>query len=52
MSAKPILEVTGKDLLNKFLTPTAVPSRFVSVNEKTNLANLGNEYPWLNTTVS
>ncbi|RWS08503.1 ATP-citrate synthase-like protein [Dinothrombium tinctorium] len=47
MSAKAIHEATGKRLLNKFLNGTANVSRFVSVDESTNLNNLPNEHPWL-----
>ena len=51
MSAKAIREALGKDLLNRFLMPNSqvIPSRFVSVNEKTNLIDLANQHPWLQT---
>jgi len=51
MSAKAVREASGKDLLNRFLAATAIPSRFVSVDEKTNLKDLGNQYPWLTSQV-
>ncbi|KAI2804006.1 hypothetical protein BLOT_008146 [Blomia tropicalis] len=47
MSAKAIREASGKDLLNRFLNQTASISRFVSVDEKTNLNDLANQHPWL-----
>ena len=48
MSAKAIYEATGKDLLNRFLNHTSATAYFVSVNEKTNLADLTIHHPWLN----
>lgn len=47
MSAKAIQEATGKELLNKFLNSTAIRSRFVSVDEKTNLNDLFQQISWL-----
>lgn len=52
MSAKAVSEACGKDLLNRFLSGTANNSRFVSVNEKTNLNDLSIEHPWLTREVS
>lgn len=49
MSAKAIKEATGKRLLNQSLQKTAITSRFVSVDETTNLNDLANQYSWLKT---
>ena len=47
MSAKAIREANGKDILNRFLDSVASHSKFVSVDEHTNLADLANQHPWL-----
>lgn len=49
MSAKAIREATGKDLINRKLTPgsKAAKCRFATVTEHTNWADLVNENPWL-----
>lgn len=52
MSAKAIREVTGKDLLNRFLNSTAITSRFVSVDDNANLTDLAVQNAWLKTEVN
>ena len=49
MSAKAIREATGKDLINRKLSPgtNAVKSRFVTITELTNWTDVVNDNPWL-----
>ena len=47
MSAKAIYEITGKQLLNKFLHGEAVKNNIVEVEEGVNLDSLCQENPWL-----
>jgi ATP citrate (pro-S)-lyase len=50
MSAKPIREATGKNLLNKFLdTGVAVKSNFAVVTATTDWTSLEQDNPWLRT---
>lgn len=56
MSAKAIREATGKELINKYLEGGdalgVAKSRFASVTETTDWAQLLADNPWLETTVS
>lgn len=48
MSAKAILEATGKQMLNKNLPPNvSAECKFVTINEDTHIDRLPNQYPWL-----
>ncbi|XP_003708319.1 ATP-citrate synthase [Megachile rotundata] len=49
MSAKAIREATGKDLINRKLSPgtNAVKCRFVTITENTNWTDVVNDHPWL-----
>lgn len=51
MSTKAIYEATGKKLLNKCLSATAVESRCVSIDVNTNWDELTNNNHWLQTEV-
>jgi hypothetical protein len=54
MSAKPIREATGKELLNKFLQGTAEKCQFCSVDE-TNVGKWGSllaDNAWISSSVS
>ncbi|GAB0093892.1 ATP-citrate synthase [Sergentomyia squamirostris] len=52
MSAKAIREATGKELINKYLTPNsgAAQCQFVSVDQTTNWIDLLTKNPWLQKT--
>lgn len=51
MSTKAIYEVTGKKLLNKYLTATAVESRCVNIDAETDWNAVVTNNPWLQTEV-
>lgn len=49
MAAKAIREATGKDLINRKLSPgtKAAKCRFAPITENTNWTDIANEHPWL-----
>ncbi|XP_072748775.1 ATP-citrate synthase [Anoplolepis gracilipes] len=51
MAAKAIREATGKDLINRKLSPgtKVAKCRFVPITENTNWIDVANEYPWIKT---
>jgi len=52
MSAKPILEATAKNFLNKFLeTGVAVKSRYAVINEDSDWTLVEQDNPWLKSEV-
>lgn len=54
MSAKAISEATGKDIINRNLSPNtaAAKCRYASINEETKWTDLVAENPWLKSEVS